>query len=565
LLGVTALKIDALPHPSLPFNGPGRSTDTGNFVLTNLSAEVAPAGDAKALKPAAFETADATFFQPNHPPSAAIDGDPKQSGWAVWKAPDKDNLSATFGFAKPVGFAGGTEIKLKLAFNSDHVGHTLGYFRLSLGTGTVLPADVTAALRVERDKRDGKQKDRLRDFYRTTVSPEFKSLNNEIARAKKKVGEVEKDLPRVMVMDDAKHRDTFTLKRGNYDKPDAKVDFATPGFLNPLPESAPKNRLALAQWLTDPANPLLARVTVNRYWQAFFGTGLVKTVEDFGMQGEKPVNPELLDWLAVEFEAPSANSGQLSERSESKWDVKAMHRLIVTSSAYRQSSNVAPELYERDPENRLLARGPRHRLPSFMIRDGALAMSGLLVEKVGGAPVKPYQPPGVWEEMSLDQIKYVPDRGEANWRRSIYTFWRRTVAPTTMFDVPQRTVCSVRTVRTNTPLHALALLNDVTYVEAGRVLAERLLADKSLETPEQKVDYAFRIATARKPKDGERVVLLNAVERLKTQYAADAEGAKKLTTLGDKARAKDVNETELAAWASVVGMIMNLDETISQE
>jgi hypothetical protein len=293
-------------------------------------------------------------------------------------------------------------------------------------------------------------------------------------------------------------------------------------------------------------------VTVNRCWQAFFGTGLVKTVEDFGVQGEKPVNPELLDWLAVEFR-------------ESGWDVKAMHRLIVTSNTYRQSSKVTPELYERDPENRLLARGSRHRLPSFMIRDGALAMSGLLVERVGGAPVKPYQPAGVWEEMSLDQIKYVPDRGEANWRRSIYTFWRRTVSPTTMFDVPQRTVCSVRMVRTNTPLQALALLNDVTYVEAGRVLAEKLLADKSLDTPEQKVAHAFRLATARKATDAERAVLLNAVERLKEQYAADPEGAKKLTMLGDKERAKDLNESELAAWASVMGMIMNLDETISQE
>jgi hypothetical protein len=552
LVGVTALRIDALPHPSLPFNGPGRSTDTGNFVLTNLSAEVAPADDAKTAKAVSFSTADATYSQDGFAVANAIDGDTKKSGWAVWKAPDKDNLSATFGFAKPVGFAGGTEIKLKLAFNSDHIGHTLGCFRLSLGTGAILPADIVAALKVELEKREGKQKDRLRDFYRATVSQEFKSLNNEIARAKKGVNDVEKGLPRVMVMDDAKHRDTFILKRGNYEKPDAKVDLDVPGFLNPLPENAPKNRLALAEWLTDPANPLLARVTVNRYWQAFFGTGLVKTVEDFGVQGEKPVNPELLDWLAVEFR-------------ESSWDVKAMHRLVVTSSAYRQSSKVTPELYERDPENRLLARGTRHRLPSFMIRDGALAMSGLLVEKAGGAPVKPYQPPGVWEEMSLDQIKYVPDRGEANWRRSIYTFWRRTVAPTTMFDVPQRTVCSVRTLRTNTPLHALALLNDVTYVEAGRVLAEKLLKDASLDTPEKKVNYAFRIATARPPSDAERAVLLNAVERLKKQYSADTEGAKKLTTLGDKERAKEVDQTELAAWSSVVQMIMNLDETISQE
>jgi hypothetical protein len=553
LVGVTSLRIEALPHPSLPLNGPGRSLDTGNFVLTDLSADAAPANDAKAGKPVLVTSAYATYAQDGFPAAAAIDRDAK-SGWAVWKAPDRNGISATFGFAEPIGFVGGTEVKLRFAFESGHVGHLLGCFRLSFGTGPALPADVIAALQTPAEKRDGKRKDRLRDYFRTTLSPEYIALNNDVARAKSAVEAVGKDMPRVMVMDDAKPRDTFLLKRGAYDKPDttAKVDFTVPAVLNPLPAGAPKNRLALAKWLTDPANPLLARVTVNRYWQAFFGTGLVKTAEDFGVQGEKPVNPELLDWLAVEFR-------------ESGWNVKALHRLIVTSSAYRQSSKVAPASYERDPENRLLARGPRHRLPSFMIRDAALAVSGLLVERVGGPPVKPYQPPGVWEEMSLDQIKYVPDRGEANWRRSVYTFWRRTVAPTTMFDVPQRTACSVRTVRTNTPLHALALLNDVTYVEAGRVLAERLLRDQLLATPEQKVDHAFRLATARKPTDAEQAVLLNAVERLRKQYAADAEGAKKLINLGDKARDANLNDADLAAWASVVGMIMNLDEAISQE
>jgi hypothetical protein len=354
-----------------------------------------------------------------------------------------------------------------------------------------------------------------------------------------------------MVMDDAKPRETKVLTRGTYDKPAGeKLDPGVPAVLNPMQAGAPKNRLGLAQWLIDPANPLTARVTVNRYWQSFFGTGIVKTVDDLGLQGEKPSHPELLDWLAVEFQG--------------KWNVKAMHLLIVTSSTYRQSSKVTPELVEKDPANRLLARGPRYRLSSFQIRDQALAISGLLVNKMGGAPVKPYQPPGVWEEMSLDQIKYTPDSGEALYRRSLYTFWRRTVAPTTMFDVPARTVCSVRQVRTNTPLHALALLNDTTYVESARVLAENLLLDKS-KSDEQRFERIFRLATSRKPTDAEKNVMTSSLARLRGQYAKDQDGANKLLKVGEKPRDKSLDAGELAAWTTVVSMVMNLDETITQE
>ncbi len=259
-------------------------------------------------------------------------------------------------------------------------------------------------------------------------------------------------------------RETFVLKVGQYDQPDRNRPATpnVPAVLPPLPEETKHDRLALANWLVDPANPLTARVTVNRIWQHHFGVGLVKTTEDFGVQGERPSHGELLDWLALEL-------------IRSGWNVKHLHRLIVTSSAYRQLSRVTPELRERDPTNRLLARGPRFRMTSFAIRDQALMLAGLLVEKTGGAPVQPYQPPGVWDDFSLGKIKYQRDTGEKLYRRSLYTFWRRSVAPTTFFDTASRLVCDVRTHRTNTPLHALTTLNDPAYVEAARLFAERMM------------------------------------------------------------------------------------------
>ena len=268
-------------------------------------------------------------------------------------------------------------------------------------------------------------------------------------------------MPESMVMEDLPApRESFVLVRGAYNQYGEKVTPGVPASLPPLPDSSPPNRLGLARWLVDPTNPLTARVAVNRAWQRFLGTGIVKTVEDFGVQGEPPSHPELLDWLATEF----VREG---------WDVKGMHRRIVTSATYRQSSRVTPALNERDPENRLLARGPRQRLSSLVLRDQALAIGGLLVEKVGGPPVRPYQPPGIWEEMSFGQIRYDQGHGEDLYRRSLYTFWRRTVGPPDLFDTPARQACTVRQVRTNTPLQSLILLNDVVYVEAARALAQR--------------------------------------------------------------------------------------------
>jgi len=369
--------------------------------------------------------------------------------------------------------------------------------------------------------------------------------------ARKALDEVNRSIVQTMVMEERQpQRDTFILIRGQYDKYGDKVSHDVPAMLSPLPKDVPANRLALAKWLVDPANPLTARVTVNRVWQHYFGSGLVKTTEDFGVQGEAPSHPELLDWLAVEFR-------------ESGWNVKALHKLIVSSATYRQASKMAPALRERDPENHLLARGPRHRLSSMVLRDQALSMSGLLVEKLGGPPVKPYQPPGIWEEMSFGKTKYVQDKGESLYRHSLYTFWRRAVPPTMMFDIASRQVCTVRSSRTNTPLHALTLLNDVTYVEASRVLAERLLTESSSD--EERTSHLFRLATARKPSDAEKQVLARALERLRKQYGVDKDAALMLVSAGEKPRKADLDVVDHAAYTGLVSMVLNLDEVISKE
>ena len=359
---------------------------------------------------------------------------------------------------------------------------------------------------------------------------------------------------RVMVMDQVEEpRDTVVLVKGSYEnKTDTHVRGAVPAFLRTTTpaEEARLSRLDLARWLVSPENPLAARVAVNRAWQAFFGTGLVKTAEDFGAQGERPVHRELLDWLATEFVA-------------SGWDGKALHRRIVTSSTYRQSSRVTPALAERDPENRLLARGPRHRLPSWMLRDQALAAAGLLVERRGGPAVKPYQPPGIWEEATFGKKTYVQDHGDALYRRSLYVFWRRIVGPTTFFDAGARQVCTVKTARTNTPLHALVTLNDPAFVEAARVMAQRVIA--AAPDDSARLDLAFRLATARRPTRAEEQILLGRLARLRAEFAAAPEEARRFAANGEAPRPTELAPPEHAAWAGLCTLILNLDETLSKE
>jgi hypothetical protein len=277
----------------------------------------------------------------------------------------------------------------------------------------------------------------------------------------------------------------------------------------------------------------------------------VKTVEDFGVQGEKPSHPELLDWLAREF-------------IESGWDVKRIHRLIVTSATYRQSAQVPPGMADRDPENRLLARGARMRLPSWMLRDQALAIAGLLVEKLGGPPVKTYQPEGVWEDATFGQIRFAQDHGEALYRRSLYVFWRRIIGPTLFFDVANRQNCAVKVGRTNTPLHALVTLNDVTYVEAARALAERMLKNGG-SADHARLALGFRLCTARVPRAEEEQLLSGALRRLREQYSRDPSAAAKLISTGESKPDPQLDRTELAAHTALASLLLNMDETMTKE
>ncbi len=361
--------------------------------------------------------------------------------------------------------------------------------------------------------------------------------------------------PTVMVMEEmAERRETFRLLRGAYDNPGEPVTPNVPAILPPLPVNEEKNRLTLARWLVDPNHPLTARVTVNRFWQMYFGTGIVKTAENFGTQGEYPSHPELLDWLATSF-------------IDSGWDVKSIQRAIVTSATYRQASQVTPGVYEADPENRRLARGPRLRLPAQTIRDQALAVSGLLVEKIGGPSVKPYQPEGLWADMVEGGYgDYEESKGDGLWRRSLYTFWKRTLGPPTMmtFDSSTRETCIVRTGRTNTPLQALNLMNDVTYVEAARRVAERMMNEGG-ETPEERVAYAYQLATARRVGTEAQAVLVDGFHHHLDRYQSDRRAALSLVSLGEYPRDETLDVAELASYTMVANLILNLDGTITKE
>jgi hypothetical protein len=355
---------------------------------------------------------------------------------------------------------------------------------------------------------------------------------------------------KVMVMDTTpKLRETFVLEKGAYDKlSTTKVSFNVPASLPAMKPDAPRNRLGLAEWIVNRDNPLTARVTVNRFWQAFFGIGLVKTAEDFGLQGEEPPQRELLDWLASEF-------------IDSGWDVKALMRLIVTSETYQQSSKIKDA--QVDPENRYLARGPRFRMPSWMLRDQALFVAGLLEDKLGGPSVKPYQPEGIWEEATFGKKSYVQDHGDALYRRTLYIFWRRIVGPTMLFDNAARQTCVIKATRTNTPLQALVTLNDVTYVEAARVLAQRvLLANRGNE--DAALAQAFRLVTCREPAKAEAALMKVQLGKLRMQQS-DRAAALKLLAVGESKRNESIDAIEHAAWTSLCLMLLNLDEAVTKE
>lgn len=397
----------------------------------------------------------------------------------------------------------------------------------------------------------------LRKFFDekilTTLKDKFPAIG-ERDKLKQQLADYRADqMPRVMIMSDEKPRETKILSRGDYLTPTEKVSFNTPAFLPPLPESAPRNRLGFAQWLVSPDHPLTARVQVNRMWQYFFGTGFVRTAEDLGVQSEFPIHHDLLDWLSVEFR-------------ESGWSMKHMHRLIVTSATYRQSSKVTPELLARDPENRLFARASRFRMPAMILRDWALASSGLLNNTIGGKPVYPYQPDDIWESLAITKERdftYPASSGNDLYRRSLYTFWRRTVGPANMFDASNRQACRVRMQPTSTPLHALTMLNDPTWTEAARVLAEHSMTQNS--SLDGQLSAAFRTVLCRAPRNEELDVLRRMFQKQLTIYQADSDAAKQLLTIGAATRNESLPLADYAAMTAVCVGVLNLDESLTRE
>ena len=419
-----------------------------------------------------------------------------------------------------------------------------------------VPKELEPLLAPDR-KRTAAEEKQVRAHYNKSVFPEDRKklpalVALDAAKAAMDKFKSTDNWPRVMVMSDDKARDTHILDRGAYLSKKEKVTFDTPAFLPPMTKDAPRNRLGLAQWLFRPAHPLTARVQVNRQWQLLFGQGIVRTSEDLGVQSEQPTHRELLDWLSVEFR-------------ESGWKTKALQRLIVTSRTYRQSSQVTAAGLQKDPENKLLGRAPRLRLPSPLLRDVALAASGLLVEKVGGAPVYPVMPPAPWESLAITKERdftYPTSKGPDLYRRSLYTFWRRTIAPVNMFDTSSRQACRVRLSATSSPLHALTMLNDPTWVEASRALAQRVW---SAGDDERRLAQAYRLVLGRAPIGSEPRLLARLLAGQRAIYAADPKAAAALLAHGESKRDPAIPAAEHAALTAACLALFNLDAAITRD
>ena len=426
--------------------------------------------------------------------------------------------------------------------------------------GTSAPDNIKKIFEIKAEERNENQIAELRRYYIENVNPDILAKlaepKKKAAELKKSLDDLEKAIPATLVMEDRKEmRVAHILERGEYDKKGEPVESAVPAWLGAAPEDAPKNRMGLAQWLVNPQHPLTSRVTVNRYWQHYFGTGLVKTSEDFGVQGEQPSHPALLDWLALRF-------------IESGWDVKGFQKLIVMSSTYKQSSRVTSEKLAIDPQNRLLARGSRFRLDAEVIRDQVLQISGLLVGTIGGKSVKPYQPAGLWKPVGFggsNTATFRQDSGDALFRRSMYTFWKRTSPPPSMsiFDAPDRETCQVRRARTNTPLQALVLLNDVQFVEAARRFAEQVVREGG-DSVEAKISFVYRSVLAREPSAKELQIVSTLFDEHLAEFTKNPEAANQLLAVGESVRDEMLDSQQLGAWTMIVHLVFNLSETVTK-
>jgi hypothetical protein len=555
---ITGIRLEALPHPGHD----GRlSRGNGNFVLTRFT--VAAAADGGEALPVGIAEARADFEQSRFPVSAAIDGKPN-TGWAV-DGSKKSGVEheAVFTFEKPVHGGPGAVLTVTLAHESSHAHHALARFRLSITTAArpdvsiakTLNEGVADLLWKAADARTDDEAERLAVYYRT-IAPELEPVREERAALQARMEELEREIPRTLVTVATEPRVMRVLPRGNWmDESGDIVQPGTPHFLPPLGvEDRRPTRLDLANWLVDRSNPLTARVYVNRLWHMYFGTGLSKVLDDLGAQGEWPTHPGLLDWLAAEF-------------MDSGWDVKHTVRLIVTSNAYRQASQPREDLQLTDPHNRLLARQARYRLEAELVRDNALAISGLLSDAMYGPSVKPYQPEGYWDNCNTFRgpLIYDTSEGEDQYRRGLYTFWKRSFLHPSLlaFDAPNREECTAERVISNTPLQALVLLNDPSYVEAARAFAERILREGGGEA-DARLTWAFRQALSRAPSDEERHALLSLCREHMAGYREDLESAVALIHTGQSSPDPELDPAELAAWTSVARVLLNLHEVITR-
>ena len=553
---VHAIRLEALKHASFARGGTGRGSN-GNFVLSEIEFAAASKSAPDTFEPVKVALAEADYSQANFNVKLAIDGKIDRTGWAVDGNTKFEDRVAVFTFAKPLAID--DVAKLRIRLHHQYGGsHHIGRFRLAIAAQPVqdVPPDVAGIVQIDAARRTTAQRDRLAEVLLERFGPKevqaavasLRSLRSQRATLTK--------TPATMVMTDrATPRTTRVLFRGEYDKPREEVKSGVPAVFPPLPDGIPANRLALARWLVRKDHPLTARVTVNRYWQQLFGTGIVKTTEDFGSQGEYPVHPELLDWLAVDF----VNTG---------WDVKGLLKTMMISATYRQSSHVTKESYQRDPENRLLARGPSYRLDAEVIRDSALSVSGLLVDRLGGPSVFPYHPPGLWQEINNRpgySRTYKRDSDDNIYRRSLYTFWKRTVPPPSMatFDAPQREYCVVRRSRTNTPLQAFVMLHDPQFVEAARRLGKRMMTEGG-KTVDDRIAYGFQLCTARRPSVAERAVLQQMFDKRLRQYRSDKKSAARLLSVGDSPTDDKLDTAEFAAWTTIGRVLLNLSEFVTK-
>jgi mono/diheme cytochrome c family protein/prefoldin subunit 5 len=561
LENITAILLETLPDPSLPQKGPGRWGKTGNFILDEFAASARPKNGSNADSTnVVFSHATADWEQQYYRAEHAVDRNPK-TGWAIGPQFGKRHFLIA-GLKDPIRHAGGS----RLAFRLEHYhgnSHTIGRIRLSVTSETdpaaLWPHDpeIGELLNTPAAQRTEEQSRKLAAYYRS-VSPTIRSLERELFRLNEREAELANTKYTTLVMQERPEpRETFVHVRGNFLDKGKVVSPGVPAFLPSLPPNESPNRLALARWLIDPENPLTARVTVNRLWERFFGTGLVKTSEDFGVQGEAPSHPELLDWLATEF-------------TRLGWDVKAIQKLIVMSAAYRQSAATTDGMLNKDLFNRLLARGPRFRLDPEIVRDQALAVSGLLNAEIGGPSVYPVQPANLWKEIGflrpeIGMDEWPLSEGRDLYRRGVYTFWRRvcTYPMFATFDAPSREVCTARRPRTNTPLQALAALNESTLLEAARVFAQRIMQQGGAR-PAKQIEFAFRLCTSRPPTTFERERLLSFYEQQVRSFERDPAAAEALLNVGFAERPPNLDLRQLAAWMMVANVLLNLDEMVTK-